>query len=839
MINVEVNGTNVRALCDSGASLCVVNKNLVNALNLSINKVHTGSIAVADGQKVPIVGTVQLNLKIANNNMTLDAVYVPQLTYDLVVGTNVLRHIAATIADGNGRLIWPTEEERGRRSQMVTSHLVVSVERVIIPPLSGMFVRSKVRGDQNGAFMIEPSKRVGADKIVPRGVYVVKDNHTEVFVTNTSRSHSLVVPLNMAFGRAHDSVRTWCDESGEVLALNLVNQAIRSPASASDVCPSSTDESDQDLPNRATRRALVLEQQKCQKVWHRVHGASMHSVNLIDATGKEHPGPSEKLTSEFDISPELTKEQHNRLVAFLNDHKDLFTIDLRTTTPLVTLDINTDGPPIKQAPYKLAHSEKSHVEKYILESLAAGLIRPSNSPWSSPILLVMKKDGTKRFCVDYRRLNAVTRKEVFPIPRVDDVLERLAGMRFFTTLDLVQSYYQVAVSENDKAKTAFITEQGSFEYNVMPFGLCNAPATFQRLMHLVLAGIHWQFCLVYIDDILIFSRSFDEHMMHLEQVFSRLRAAGLKLKPTKCKFAYAETVYLSHLISKDGVKPDPDKVAKIEKIDIDKWTDTTDVRAFLGITNYYRRFIQNYASVAAPLYNLTRQGVKFHVNHEVRSAFHELKRLLVTSPVLAYPRWDLPFILQVDASKKGMGGVLTQIINKVEHPIAYFSKKYTTSEEKGYSTTEQECLAMVEAIKHFRSYLYGQPFTVVTDHKPLEHLDSFKSHNGRVMRWRMMLADYNFNIVAGPGRDNANADALSRLPVVNLMTFQEDFADMTDPYKLRTQQLADPLIEHIINYLEKGVLPDTDEADRIVKLADSCYIKNGVLIQCLLSLSTQ
>jgi hypothetical protein len=334
--------------------------------------------------------------------------------------------------------------------------------------------------------------------------------------------------------------------------------------------------------------------------------------------------------------------------------------------------IDAPGPGIKQAAYRIPHSEKETVRQYITENLEKGIIRPSNSPWSSPVLLVMKKDGTKRFCIDYRKLNAVTKKDIFPIPRVDDILDRLDGMKYFTKLDLISGYYQIEMDEESKEKTAFITEEGSFEYNVMPFGLTNAPATFQRLMTLVLVGLNWKICLVYIDDILIFSATFEQHLKDIQQVFDRLHDANLKLKLSKCEFAFSSTIYLGHTISSNGVSTDPDQVAAIARWTPERVTDILDIRKFLGLTGYYRRFIQDYSRIAAPLTDCLKKGVTIKVNTKFKQAFNRLKTSILSAPILTYPKWNIPFILQCDASDIGLGSVLTQFHNEREHPIAFY-----------------------------------------------------------------------------------------------------------------------------------------------------------------------
>ncbi len=290
--------------------------------------------------------------------------------------------------------------------------------------------------------------------------------------------------------------------------------------------------------------------------------------------------------------------------------------------------------------------------------LDRGVIEPCQSSWASPVVLVTKKDGTTCFCVDYRKLNDVTKKDAYPLPRIDETLDALRGSMYFSTLDLYSGYWQVEMDHRDIDKTAFVTRQGLFRFTVMPFGLCNAPGTFERVMELVLKDLKWKICLIYLDDIIVYGAGFYQALDHLKTVWRRIREANLKLKPTKCCLMHTQVPFLGHIVSRQGVGVDPAKIEAVEQ-----WptpTSVKDVRAFLGLASYYRRYIPGFSTVAAPLTNLTRQGVNLVWDDACEGAFQTLKAALVTAPILPYPTREGHFVLSTDASDVGIGAVLEQ-----------------------------------------------------------------------------------------------------------------------------------------------------------------------------------
>nr|CAH7734904.1 unnamed protein product [Callosobruchus chinensis] len=496
---------------------------------------------------------------------------------------------------------------------------------------------------------------------------------------------------------------------------------------------------------------------------------------------------------KFDISKirtnHMNPEEIEAITKLVKEYSDIFHIEgnYLTFTNKIKHHIRTsDEIPIYTKSYRYPEIHRKEVQRQIQGMLDQGIIRESNSAWSSPIWVVPKKldaSGQKkwRIVIDYRKLNEKSLGDRYPLPNITDLLDKLGRCQYFTTLDLASGFHQIEMAEEDIQKTAFNTENGHYEFTRMPFGLKNAPATFQRVMDNVLRGIQNEKCLVYLDDIIIFSTSLQEHILRLRDVFERLRQSNFKIQLDKSEFLRKEVSYLGHIITADGVRPNPEKINAIKNFSIP--TTRKQIKGFLGLLGYYRKFIKDFAKITKPLTKrLKKDAIINPKDTDYVECFELCKTLLTNDPILQYPDFSKPFNITTDASNFAIGAVLSQGKIGSDLPIAYASRTLSESETR-YSTTEKELLAIVWAVKYFRPYIFGRKFIIITDHKPLQWLFSVKDPSSKLLRWRLRLEEHDFDIVYKKGKLNTNADFLSRIEVnVNearapspLAKFMEEF----------------------------------------------------------------
>ena len=479
------------------------------------------------------------------------------------------------------------------------------------------------------------------------------------------------------------------------------------------------------------------------------------------ATVGDNPPVPQAPSSSVTISPELTPEQVEEARGLVERNSDVFSPDPGQTRE-ITHDIITEpGVVIRVKSYRIPESKREAVRAEVRKMLELGVIEESHSQWCSPIVLVPKPDGSIRFCNDFRKLNEVSKFDAYPMPRVDELVERLAKDRFFTTLDLTKGYWQIPLTKHAREKTAFATPDGLFQYRIMPFGLHGAPATFQRLMDKLLRP-HTEYAAAYLDDVIIHSPDWESHLDKVQAVLDTLRRAGLTANPSKCALGLAEARYLGYLVGRGLVKPQMNKIGAIQS-----WPRPLrkkQVRAFLGIVGYYRRFIPHFATRAAPLTDLikARSSDTVKWNSKAEEAFAGLRAALCAQPVLVAPDFGKEFFLQTDASEVGLGAVLSQNVDGEEHPVLYLSRKLLPREQR-YATVEKECLAIKWAVETLRYYVLGRRFTLVTDHAPLKWMHTNRDKNARVTRWFLSLQPFSFVVRHRAGLLHSNADALSRV----------------------------------------------------------------------------
>ena len=773
---VDLNGVRLAACLDTGATFSLLSSRVYRSMQDQLPALAppTLSLQGAGGESLDVEGVCKVNFVVDGETFPIE-VFVGKLeNLDLLLGMDWLCTYGVELDCGSRTIrIGLHEMQFGHQILAVGSKDLVSMDKT---------VRIRPRGVQRVSCHVRDLARVGQEVLI-EGVVTLGD-------------HMYVMP-SLEIVREDGSIPLTIENQGtnyREIKKGLIVAKITDLPNQEEGCLDDADRTSDggETPPTCKIWQIPTHVASVNAVGSR-HGSEWTSQQFIpegeggkpsDASGgckmyyaerKPDEGVAEPAAAEsWGKIPEylrcmlpaegtLTPDNASKLEALVTEFEDIFLgpDEKLGYTDLISHKIDTgDALPIKQNYYRRSQKEREYVDAELEKMLASGVICPSKSPWGAPVVLVRKKTGELRFCIDFRRLNEVTKKDAYPLPRIDECLDALEGSKFFSTLDLASGYWQVAMDPCDAEKTAFVTHRGLYQWTVMPFGLCNAPGTFCRLMEMVLADIVWSQCLVYLDDILAFGRDFATAMLNLRAVFLRLRKANLKLKPKKCQLFATMVEYLGHEVDQDGIRPSRSKIQALH--DWRPPINLQEVRTFLGFTGYYRRFVRNYSEMAKPLTELTKKGVVFDWTQDRQIAFELVKAALEEIPLLYYPQPNTDFHLRVDASLFAIGGTLEQEQGGRIVPLGFASKTLCKSRQS-YCATKREFYAVVFFMRYFRDITRGTMVIIWTDHAALTWVQNYHQSDNMYMRWLVEMGWYKpWKIQHVAGKLNEVADALSR-----------------------------------------------------------------------------
>ncbi|KAE9327482.1 hypothetical protein PR003_g16010 [Phytophthora rubi] len=774
----------------------------------------------ASGHPLRIRGAIDLPLQLGSREIMRPFIVVDKLHIDVILGTDALKAFRAVVdLDENSVTLKDTGEKFSIGSPRVEEMYSTKISSTVrIRPGGQALVVTDVLGEvaEETTVLVEGLVDLDASVRVTRSLCTVHDKKVVVEVCNPSTEEMVIKKGTL------------------IAAVSVVPES----AFETSTVPSPADESEPFSPeeNAAATR---------ESDW--IHATIAASSLTTDASPDTMPELDKVLQAELKVDfsdSKLGDEQKELFSDLLGSFKDMFveTSMKPGRTDLLEFSIDTgDSAPIKQRPYRVSKAEGDVMESEIQQYQELSLIRPSSSPWASPVLMIRKPDGGIRFCIDYRRLNAVTIKDCYPMPLIDDILDVLGKAKLFSTMDIASGYWNVPMAADSIEKTAFTCKYGLFEWLVMPFGLCNAVPAFERLMENVLVDLKWRTCLVYLDDCVVFSEDFPTHLIRLKQVLERFCAAGFKLKMKKCKWGRDQVAFLGHIVTPSGILPNPEKVKAV--MNVKRPHDLHTVRAFLGLTSYFRRYIPGYAAISAPIERLKAKGVLFNWDDDCEAAFAQLKRKLVEPPILVYPDFSKRFKLYVDSSKLAVGACLMQTVDGRERVVAYASKLLVGSEKnwinKQDGTSEIECWGIVWATRKFRCYLDRREFDLYTDHKALTWVfsETNRTSNAKLARAVGERVHPDGSGVGPPPNHARSQPTDSSEP--NAIPTEQLLVSPVDVFGLQQarfveEQRRTPWILAMLAYLESGALAlDPQLRTRTLLMAPNYIVRNGVLMRRL------
>lgn len=737
-INCIINGKAIDVIIDTGATLTVMPYQFVVTTKTPLYRWRGSKLRLANGGLLLPLGWCQANINYDDRTVTIAAVVLKEAP-DILLGEDYINKAGLVISYHDKIITYSDKFQAMARKKLQATAELVSIETQTSEPteLLGVKFADEDMSSTNCAseFYIEHFDGI------QRACRLIAD-HSE---NPPEESERLIKSQRDILIPPQTKARIEAETTGKESSSPLWIEA--NPNGAIKVVPGVTRKSKHvvDIVNVTSEPIQIYKRQV-----------------LARAVPLDYETPIES-----QVKAELTPEQDGQLQSILDEYDELFVTQNENIgiVPFIrhVIDTGTEQP-IRSKPYRVSYHEQQVIRKLVDEMLEAGIIRPSRSHWASPVVLVKKKGTTDlRFCVDYRKLNRITKIDPYPIPNMESVLETLSGNNWFSKLDVKSMYWQVLMDKDSVEKTAFVVHCGHYEFNVMPFGLVAAPMTAMRVMNEVIKDIT-STTFVFYDDILVYTPTFEAHLAALKKLFEKLKLANITLNRKKCELMMKSVTYLGHIITPDGILPDPAKVKSIEAFQTPR--NITEARSFIGMCNFFRRYIRDFSTIAKPIHETIKSKQVFEWTEAAQQAMDTLKVKLTSPPLLVHYDQNGQPIVRCDASGFGLGAVLMQ---KSSEPskngvVAYTSRTLSQS-ERNYATTHKECLAVIHAVKQWRHYLYGKHFLIITDHHALCWLMKTKDHNAQLTRWSLILQEYDFTIQHESGRIHNDADCLSRNPL--------------------------------------------------------------------------
>jgi len=777
---IKINDRIIECFLDSGSNQTIIDEKLAESLNLKINPIFdlvevTSTIAESLGQS-------SVEIEFNNKTKNLDVLIFKNIKENVLLGSDFLQMYGLIIDYENNLILFRNSLGARKRISFKCK------SKVRIPPFKCMFVDIYSDSKIENLCEIEPSINFQkiSNTLVANSLYDPNDSKSQKIMIANYNDFPVTIFNGQKVG--FKSLETVKLMNSKFLIDNKGKIKVHKSVKIQEINP---------ILKSECKRSQLFE-------------------NLINLNIKNKNLKIENYENiDFNVNSKLSELEKHKLKALLESYSDIFS---KHEYDLGFCDIyehkieTGKNLPVSQPPYRLSKLERDFIKDQVRLFLDIGIIAPSVSSWSSSPILTAKQNNGVRMVIDYRKLNDLTEADVFPLPRIDTCLDCLSGSQYFAKIDLTSGFYQIGIHKDSQDKTTFITPEGCYKFRVLSQGLKNSPACFQRTMNAVLSGLLYEKCICFIDDALVFGKSFDEFLERLNLVLERFRKANLKLKKSKCEFGMTEIEFLGFLTSGEGRKPSPKKVEAIVKMK--RPTNIKEVQSFLGAVNYNRASIKNCSSITKPLYDLTNKIKNFNWEEIHTKAFNELKQALIEAPILSHFKDDLDIELITDASDIGCGAVLNQIQGKDRKVVCYISKIFS-GHQKNWNITTKEYYACYWSVMEFRNYLIGRKFTLVTDHKPIVHLRNTKKLNAKLYRWTVALSDFDFDIKYKTPIHTRIPDALSRLPLDN--TEQEDPLEISKLFKsykilnidMKTEQMSDLDIQKIIfDFRKKNLFQD-------------------------------